>query len=264
MNKIIVVNDNISKCELDSSVICQVEEKNALLMVNTLKVKVVNDTCLDIIYEHTEEYKLNIELEVACNVNLKLNEFRTGVGGKVKYHYILNENSTLDLYKFYDIDNIKEFCSVDLNGIGATINYYFKTITKNTEKYDLTIYHNTKGTTSNIINNGVNIMDGVLTFNVSSFVSNGYNGCNVFQNSRIINLTDNKCQICPNLYIDEFDVNASHSAHIGTFKEEELFYLMSRGITKEESIYLLIKGFLTSNMNSLSERILDIIEKYWR
>lgn len=264
MNKILVVNDNICKCELDSSVICKEEAKNVLLAVNTLKIKVVEDTELNIVYNHSEEYKINIEIEVAECVNCKLTEFRSGASGKVKYHYILNQDSVVDLCKFYDVDSIKEFVKIDLNGVNATINYYFKTVSKNIEKYDLTIYHNALNTTSNIINNGVNINDGILTFNVSSFVLKGYKNCNVLQKSRIINLTDNKCQICPNLYIDEFDVNASHSAHIGTFKEEEIFYLMSRGITKEESVYLLIKGFLTDNMNSLSTEILEIIEKYWR
>ena len=53
-------------------------------------------------------------------------------------------------------------------------------------------------------------------------------------------MTENKCIIKPNLFIDEEDVVANHSALIGTFSSDEIFYLMSRGISKEESFNLLL------------------------
>jgi len=39
---------------------------------------------------------------------------------------------------------------------------------------------------------------------------------------------------------------------------------MSRGIDKEKSESLLIKGFLLNNMEDLTEKINEICEKYWR
>ena len=83
---------------------------------------------------------------------------------------------------------------------------------------------------SNIKNNGVCIERGNIIYQVSSFVPKEITGCIVNQNNRIINLTDNKCEIKPNLYIDSFDVEASHSALIGKFSDEEMFYIQSRGI----------------------------------
>ena len=264
MNKILLLDDNIDVLTLDDSVECKLILKNSLFQVNTLKINILKDTDISISSKILNSSKLNVDITVFDNVKCNIYDFKEGVNSKVKYQYNINENSILNIYKFYDLDSVKEFVKVDLNKEGATINYYFKTISKASEKYDLTIYHNEKNTNSNIINNGVNIHDGNLTFNVSSFVSNNNTYCNVIQNSRIINLTDNKCQICPNLYIDEYDVNASHSAHIGSFKEDELFYLMSRGINKEEATYLLIKGFLMDNADCFKEEISNICEKYWR
>lgn len=264
MNKIIVVDDNIELLEPSDSVKIELIPKNVLFDVNTLKIDILKDTIVNIDYKHLNEYKLNIEINVLENINASINEFREGIKGKIKYHYNINSNSVLNVCKFYDIDTIKEFVRIDLNGENATINYNFKTISCNTQKYDLTIYHNDPKTFSNITNNGVNICDGDLTFNVSSFVSNGNKKCDVIQKSRIINLTLNKCVICPNLYIDEYDVNASHSAYIGSFKDDELFYLMSRGINIEEAEHLLIKGFLLNGMDSLFEKINEICEKFWR
>jgi len=46
-----------------------------------------------------------------------------------------------------------------------------------------------------------------------------------------------------------------------------VFYLMSRGIEYNDAIKLLIKGYLFSNINadsSLREKILNVIDMYWR
>lgn len=264
MNKIIVIDDYIDSKKLDDSIKLELIPKNALFEVNTLKIDILKDTKLSINYNHINESKLNIEINVLDNVSATIYEFRQGLKGKIKYHFNINSNSKLNLYKFYDIEKAKEFVRIDLNGINAFIDYNFKTISKQEEKYDITVYHNSPNTVSNIINNGINIKEGNLIFNVSSFVSNGNKKCDVSQKSRIVNLTMNKCKICPNLYIDEYDVNANHSAYIGNFKDEELFYLMSRGITKSESEYLLIKGFLLNNMECMQKLVSEICEKYWR
>ena len=86
------------------------------------------------------------------------------------------------------------------------------------------------------------------------------------QKEAIINLTNNKCEIKPNLYIDTSDVEASHSALIGKFSDEEMFYIQSRGIDYETALKLLITGFLTSDINNkkIIENINKNINKYWR
>ena len=77
-------------------------------------------------------------------------------------------------------------------------------------------------------------------------------------------MTDNLCIIKPNLFIDEEDVSANHSALIGTFKAEEVFYLMSRGISKKEADSLLTRGFLMKGINYHKDILESLISKYWR
>jgi Fe-S cluster assembly protein SufD len=91
-------------------------------------------------------------------------------------------------------------------------------------------------------------------------------GCIVNQNNRIINLTNNKCEIKPNLYIDSYDVEASKSALIGKFSDEEMFYIQSRGIDYNNALKLLITGFLTSDIKNkkIISNINKNIIKYWR
>ena len=81
----------------------------------------------------------------------------------------------------------------------------------------------------------------------------------------IINLTDNKCEIRPNLYIDEYDCNANHSALIGGFSKQELFYLQSRGLSINDANRLLINGFLLSDFDNVKmiKEIKNNINEYW-
>ncbi len=48
----------------------------------------------------------------------------------------------------------------------------------------------------------------------------------------------------PLLYIDEYDIEASHGAAIGKIDEEQLYYLMSRGLSEKAAQRLIIRGFL--------------------
>ena len=42
----------------------------------------------------------------------------------------------------------------------------------------------------------------------------------------------------------ENDVKVAHEATIGKIEEEQLFYLMSRGLNQDEAIKLIVSGFI--------------------
>ena len=76
-------------------------------------------------------------------------------------------------------------------------------------------------------------------------------------------MNEKECNINPNLLIEENDVIANHAALIGKFNEAEIFYLMSRGIKREDAIGLLTRGFLQDD-TTFKEEIENIIDAYWR
>ena len=73
-------------------------------------------------------------------------------------------------------------------------------------------------------------------------------------------MNNGKSTICPNLLIDNYDVNSNHAAYIGKFSEEKLFYLMSRGISSQEANRLLLNGFLI-NSDSIDLHEIDLFVK---
>lgn len=160
----------------------------------------------------------------------------------------LDENVHLVINKIYNEKEVNEEVTINLNGINSKIDYNFSTKIYNNQKYVININHNNKNTISNVINHGVVMNDSKLLFEVNSSIKKGNNKSKLNQESRIIVMSKNNSIIKPNLFIDEYDVDAVHSAAIGKFNKNEIFYLMTKGISKEESINLLIKGFLEGHI----------------
>jgi Fe-S cluster assembly protein SufB len=48
----------------------------------------------------------------------------------------------------------------------------------------------------------------------------------------------------PSIEIDEDDVNIGHEASVSKVGEEQLFYLMSRGLSQEEATTMVVSGFI--------------------
>jgi len=60
-----------------------------------------------------------------------------------------------------------------------------------------------------------------------------------------------KAYAYPSLQSDVKDVELTHEAAVGRIAEEELFYLMSRGLEQDEAVALLSKGFLDTDIPGL-------------
>lgn len=264
MNKISIVNNELKLAMVDKNVEANFEV-NSKYGINNLNLIIKDNTDIKLDIEIEEELVMEINVIINSKVSSNIYESINGKKAKIRSKYELNKDSNLTVKKINNVKSIKEQSIFLLNGENASVKRVLKTISRGKEKYDVIINHNSKNTKSDIINHGVNILDGTLVFNVSSIVLENMDNCYVNQSNRIINLTDNKCSISPNMYIDCFDVIANHSAFIGTFKDEELFYLQSRGISKLEATKLLIRGFLTSELShEQKETYNKIIDKYWR
>lgn len=263
MNKIKIINEQVLFEESDDLVEVTLSDKLDIFDIIKLKINVLGNTDIEVYYEDEDESKLDVLICVKEDVNCNIYELKKEHDVKIQYKYYIGARANLTVHKFYDCNVVKELDVVELNGEYANIDLKLHTISKNTQKYDLVVYHNSRCTKSNVINKGVNIKEGSLSFNVTGVVYNGIKDCEVNQNNRIITMNENNCNINPNLLIEENDVIANHAALIGKFNEEEIFYLMSRGIKREDAIRLLTRGFLQDD-TVYKEEIENIIDTYWR
>ena len=131
----------------------------------------------------------------------------------------------------------------------VTLYYYYNNINYDDNYFNIRVNHLVDNTHSEVFNHGVNVKTNKLKYNVDGVVIKSANKCICNQDNQIINMTDGKSAICPNLLIDNYDVDSNHAAYIGKFKKDIMFYLKSRGIREKECNSLLIKGFLLEKMN---------------
>lgn len=225
MNKIIM-KDNI----IDSNFSINIKD-NKLFLDNI-------DTI--IIYENSS---INIDFSITGNV--KIFEYYKNSSCNNKYN--IGQYSNLVLNRFnYD-------CSINtdinLNYVGSKLDYKYSCINFKDNNYLININHNNKDTISDVVNNGLNMTDNRLDFIINSKISKNSTNTICNQDSKIILIGDNNSSIKPNMLVDNDDIIANHSAYLGHFKEEDLFYLESRGITKSEGTKILAKAFLVGIMD---------------
>ena len=78
------------------------------------------------------------------------------------------------------------------------------------------------------------------------------NGSKASQLSRGVILDDDSNVTAnPILLIDEYDCFANHGAEIGKINDEDLFYLMSRGLSKTEAFTLMLQGMVRPYIDSI-------------
>ncbi len=159
------------------------------------------------------------------------------------YEFTLEDDAHLVLkQKYNELEN--QTITINLDGINSKVDYFLSTLTNKDQTFILNINHNNKNTISNVINHGVVLNDSRLEFTVNTRISKGNSKSVLNQESRIITMGKNNSIINPNMYIDEYDVEARHAATIGRFNQDNIFYLMTKGLTKEEANNVLIEGFL--------------------
>ena len=250
MNKILISRDKIL---YDSS----------LVMVENNKIKFLDSGLYVVEYLNIDN--LEYSFIVSDNLNVKLLESSFSNNLVVNNKYIV-DNSTLIVNKFYDNDNVSENIDIELYNHGK-IDYKFSNICKKNEIYNININHKGIGTISNISNKSIAIDGSKLDFVINSIVGKEYVKSILDQNTRIVTIGNSDSRISPNMFIDCDDIEARHGSVIGTFKEEMIFYLMSRGIQYSDAIKLLVKGYLFSNIdasNELRDKIFNSIDTYWR
>jgi len=263
MNIINIRNNKIILKVKKREIKCDCHLGEEIFDISKINIEILKDTELEInIYKN--DFKADFNINILDNINVHINFFETLEKGKLRFNYHLGMNANLKVNKVNDGFNIKELVVANLDNELAKFKYNLKSVAKSSENYDVIVNHNAKNTISDVKNNVINISGNVL-INVSTYIKKGFTGSLADQNNKIINLNNKKCDIKPNLFIDEFDSVANHSAYVGKFNKDELFYLMSRGLDKETSEKMLIKGLLLSDIDEDDNiiKINKLISKYW-
>ena len=235
----------------------------------------------DVIYLIDASVNLNIKSGINVkfldtlsngNVNLKIEKDAN------VFYTILNSSNT---NRVFDIYGKLELTEISLDETNENINANLMIEDANFESkclsfasnhdsdFHVYVNHNAKQTFSNVSNIGVALNKGKLLFDVVGKIEKGMSKSKCSQLSKgIVMDNESKVDAKPVLLFDEYDCFANHGASIGKVSDEDLFYLMSRGLTKNEAFILILDGIIRPFVdgilieeykNSISERVAKLI-----
>lgn len=114
------------------------------------------------------------------------------------------------------------------------------------------VRHDGRSTVSDMLTRAVMRDEATGIFNGITKIEKGATGANGQQTERVLMLSPKaRGDANPMLLIDEDDVQAGHAASVGQVNKEQIYYLMSRGISRQEAINLIVYGFLNPILSEI-------------
>ena len=106
------------------------------------------------------------------------------------------------------------------------------------------VWHEAENTTADLVTRGVlqdsarSVYEGVQNVGREAWNTSSY------QRENTLMLSDeSEADAAPKLIINNHDTEASHSATVGQVDEQDLFYMISRGVDEERAKNMLVEGF---------------------
>lgn len=127
--------------------------------------------------------------------------------------------------------------------------------------------HIAPNTTSDLLYKGALTDEAKSTFSGRIRVVKGAHGTDAYQANRSILLSDHSAAYpSPNLEIEANEVRCTHGATIGKVDTDQLFYLMSRGLPKDQATRIIVEGFFEDVLQrepvgSIRDELRDLIAR---
>ncbi|HHW90000.1 MAG TPA: hypothetical protein GX745_03755 [Clostridiales bacterium] len=193
---------------------------------------------------------MDIDYKLEDGAQLTLSAFSACKTMRADHNIILGANSVFEGYYGFAGQSVQDNWAIDLYS-GAVAKLYAVSFCQNSDRHahNLTTRQIQGDNKVRFRGRGVAVMDSMCQFITKGVINKGSSGAYCSHRSKILTLSDNaKAQIDPSLIIDEYDVQAAHSGSVGRIGKDELFYMMSRGLSEQEVINLISYGFLVSRI----------------
>jgi hypothetical protein len=214
MNKIIVNKRNY--CLSNEEVI--LNYKQDVIELNIDGKVVIND------FNNNDDVKIKINLE--DNSELIYNRFNKNISDN-SFEINVNNNNYLEFNQSIFEEEIGKYylrCNILGNNNKAIVNVY----TVSNDK-------------------------GKIVIEATGDIKKKIKDNDMLENIRILNLNNEENVIIPNLLVSSEEVMVNHNATMSNINEDYLFYLMSKGLSKEKASKLIIDGFIIKNLKISDE-----------
>ncbi len=233
MNKIEVVNDVITKKKLDDTLFLVVDEGTEFMAVNQLKITVVKNTTLKMIYHGTKSSKLNIVIDVKPNQTLRLEEIHIHDKMKVQYQYHICEGAKVRVKRMVMCHQMRKWDIAHLDGEHAQFSFLESGIANGKHDNHVLVYHNASHTKSLFRFRGVTFHQGNIQLSMSGIVEDNMKYCKLEQDGEIVAQNNQVSDIQTN-YVKEEEKTvkiSSHTAlHQGAYSHNEIRQFLTDNI----------------------------------
>jgi len=133
-----------------------------------------------------------------------------------------------------------------IEGAGADVKMYSLTVAEETQEFDQRTFqtHNAPNAVSDLLYKNALLDNSRTIFSGLIKVAEGAQQTDAYQTNRNLLLDPSaEANALPGLEILANDVKCSHGATTGNVDEEELFYMMQRGIPRRVAMQLMVFGF---------------------
>ena len=147
----------------------------------------------------------------------------------------------------------------DQGGSAELLGLYFATDGQHLE-HRVHVDHGIPNAKSRVTYKGVLAGDQARTVWIGDvFIRGNAEGTDTYELNKNLLLTDGaRADSVPNLEIETGEiVGAGHASTTGRFDDEQLFYLMSRGIPMADARRLVIRGFFTEIINKIGNEVIQ-------
>jgi len=155
------------------------------------------------------------------------------------------DNVTVNINEFNNLILDDRVITITINN-NSTLNYNLSSIIDRNHTLDIKI--NYEGNESNVNANIHSIVKGTETINITGTIKNESKNNTLLERVKVMLLEDGKCEVNPDIEIKTNAVNANHLVAISNIRDNELFYLMSKGISISLANDLIKRSFLIGNI----------------
>lgn len=243
-------------------------------------IVVESNSKVDFIEEYSnqeaEEEQLNVCItEVFANNDSRINFYHVDNWTKNVYNFTnivgaLDRNANVNWISGCFGGKLNRLrIDTNFNGQGSACSNLGVFLGRGMEHIDFTtnMYHNTENTTNDVLVDGIlkdessSVYRGLIKIEKEAQKTNSYLA------NHILKLGEKTlANSIPSLKIDANDVKASHGATVGQIDEEHMFYLMARGLSRQEAEKLIVEGFFEPviqkiPLEELREKIRGMVRK---
>ncbi|HVP23706.1 MAG TPA: SufD family Fe-S cluster assembly protein [Conexivisphaerales archaeon] len=191
-----------------------------------------------------------VEVRLRPNATLTFVTLSTGTRERIIHNtrFVLEDGARLTYVTWYAASPyVRAHSYVVLRGEGGEANLYWGGFPKESSRYDYMalVEHLGRSTKGFVLQRGLvkgqsrMLLKGLMTIRHSAVNADSH-----LSQHALLLTRDSFANAIPGLEIETNELKAKHAASVSQPDEDQLFYLMSRGLTKEESLMEIAGGYL--------------------